>query len=452
VPLADFAFSPAQYVDGLLTQVKTTLGSMLTGDFVLPDAVAAALRNRAYESANREESRAIDSAYDEFGARGFEEPPGLLTLRLRELADRAQLARMGINRDVYVQDQQVALENLRFAVSTGVQLEGQLIQLFVTTTQLQFEAARYTFESAIQIFQARIQQYNAQMQAFGIEASVYRDQIYGALAQAQAYAAAMEGLRVRGELNLQQVQVYSAQLQGVGEMVAIYNAQVQAADVTSRVNLNKVQAFGAEVEAFKAQIQAQMAEWDGYKTQIDAQVSAAQFYQTSVNAFGAQVSAWGTGEQVKQRAIGLQLQQGAMTLDVWKTKLALFEEQLKAELARVATVKDAFEAEVDVFKGQAEVASAQGEYDNRRFQLNLTQEQAIVETSMKRAEANFEQMKYITSVMVEIKKTLATVEAQLAASAMNAVNVGAHIQSSDGQNIGWDTSVSFSGSVDDPSY
>lgn len=449
VPTENFSFQPGQYVDSLLDQTKGTLSQMMNGDFVLPAAVANALRNRAYESANLEAARAEDDTFGEFAARGFEEPSGLLYARLAAVREKAQMARMGINRDVYAQDQQVALENLRAAVSGGIQLEGELIQLFTTTTQLQFDAAKFSLDVALQIFQARIAQYNAQVQAFGVQAEAYRDQIQGALAQAQIYSAEIEGLRVQGELNMQKVQLYNAQLEGIKTMVATYQAQVGAAEAVSRVNVSMVEAYSAQVGAFRTEVEAQTAQWQGYKAQVDAQLGNVQFYNTAVNAYGQRVQAWATGERASQEVVQLRIEQNKAHLASWQATAQLFEEQMKAELTRITTVKDTFEAQVESFKGQAEVATAAGEYDNRRFQLNLAQEQAIVDTSLKRSEAGFEQMRYITSSLLEVKKTIATIQSQLAASAMNTVHLGGQVSTYTGTNLGWSTNVSFSGSTED---
>lgn len=449
IPNADFSFTPDTYVDSLLTDVKSTLTDMLAGDFVLPAPAATALRNRAYDSANREEARGIDQIYVEFAARGFEEPPGLLQQRTAFVREQAQLARMGTNRDVYVQDQQIALENLRVAVTGGIQLEGQLISLYTAQTQFKLQAAQFALNVALQIFQARVTQYNTQAYAFGVRAQVYRDQISAALAQAQIYATEVESARVQGELNMQKVQLYVAQFNAVRSMVDIYTAQVNAAEAVSRTNVATVEAFSAKVGAMKAQVDAQVAQWQGYRAQVDAQLGAAQFYSTSVNAYGQRVQAWATSERSNQSVVELRNAQAQMQLTAWESKLHLFDEQVKAELARVEAVQASFNAQVTLYKSQGEIAAVAGEYDNRRFQLNLAQEQAIVDTSLKRADANFEQMKFITTIMVEIKRAIATVEAQLAASAMNAVNIGGHVQSNTGVNVGWDTNVSFSGSVND---
>lgn len=449
LPNADFSFVPAPFDDALMQPLKNTISKMLQGDFILPDAAVNAIRARAQHAANMEESRGVDTAYAELASRGFAEPSGQLNTRVQQLRDSARFARSDANRDIYIQDQTAALENLRAGVSGGIQLEGSLAQLSVQENELQLNAAKYALDVTMQVFQGRISLYNAELQGFAIAAQVYRDKLQGVLAQVQIYQTQMEGAKIRGELNAQQVELYNAKLRGVQTAVEIYTSQVQAAEVKARANLAVIQGFSAKVQAFTAQVGAQTAQWEGYKAQVQAQLGTVQYYQTAVQAYGERVRAAATGEQVKQASAELQLKSSGMQLDAWKATLQLFQARTEAELDRVRAVAGAFGAETDVYKANAQIAEAAASFDERRFQLNLAQEQAMVETSLKRSEASFEQMKFFTTMLVEMKKTLATVQAQLAASAMTAVNIGAHVSSSGSQSIGWSTSVGISESGSD---
>ncbi|MGC1549370.1 MAG: hypothetical protein WA777_12645 [Rhodanobacter sp.] len=276
---------PAQYVSSLLDTMQSAIATLLGGN-ALPPSVAQALRDRAQSDAYAEELRATGQAYDEFAARGFFEPPGQLTRRVTEARADARNKRQQASRDVYIQEQQVAIENLRFAVTSGIQLEGITI--------------------------------------------------------------------------------------------------------------------------------------DVYKAQAQLEISTAQ----------------------------LEVDQNRLVLDGWRAQVELYDTQLKGELARLDAALKEFQATVQVYEADAQVATAAGEFDNRAFQLNLAQEQAIVDTEMKRQDQQFEQMKYITSVMLEIKKTLAQVGSQLASAAMSAVNIGASASSSTAEAIDYRLSVDYSGQMD----
>lgn len=278
--------APIEYVSDLLDTLKTTIGTLLGGN-CLPPAVASAIRNRAYSEVFAEEQRAVDNAFNEFAARGFEEPNGSLNRRVTEARAAALAKRSAINRDVFIQEQTVAIENLRFAVTAGVQLEGMKVTVFRAQADVQLETVRIAAE-------------------------------------------------------------------------------------TNR-----------------------------------------------------------------------------LAIEAWQSKVQMYDVQLRGEMARLDATLKAFEASVEVYRADAQIATAAGEYDNRRFQLNLAQERAIVDTEMKRADQDFEQLKYMLSITLEIKKTLAAVSTQLAAAAMSAVNIGASVSSSTSESVGYHLGVSYSGSMDD---
>jgi hypothetical protein len=56
-------------------------------------------------------------------------------------------------------------------------------------------------------------------------------------------------------------------------------------------------------------------------------------------------------------------------------------------------------------------------------------------------------MRFITSVMLEIKKTLAAVSSQLASAALSAVNIGASLSSGTSESVGYSLGISYSGQM-----
>jgi hypothetical protein len=277
---------PPQYLSNLLTTLQGLLQQFMTGN-PLPAGLARQLRDRAYTETFAEENRAVAGAYDEFAARGFFEPGGVLNNRVSAARVDARMKRQQASRDIFIQEQMTAVENLRLAFTNGIQLEGMNVQVFKAE-----------------------------------------------------------------------------------------------ADVL--------------VETERAAIEAEN-----------------------------------------------------LSLSAWRARVELFNTQLQAATTQVDVELREFQAQVQLFQAQAQMASAAGEYDNRRFQLNLAQEQAIVDTEMKRADQQFAQLQFVTNIMLEIKKTLATVAAQLASAAMSAVNIGASARSDTNESIGYDLHVNYSGSMAD---
>jgi hypothetical protein len=184
-------------------------------------------------------------------------------------------------------------------------------------------------------------------------------------------------------------------------------------------------------------IQDQLTALENVKFAI---TSGTQLEQVSLEEYKAQLELIIAQEN-------LQIENAKLVILQWQAQIQLFDAQLREEIAQVDTNYKIFMAQVEVFQASVQAATAAGAYDERRFQLNLAQEQAIVDTEMKRQDQQFEQMRYLTSVVLEIKKTLAQVQAQLAAAAMSAVNIGASLSSSTSEAVDYSLGISYSGQM-----
>lgn len=448
IPDGNFSFTPTEYQSDFLDELKFKLAGMVNDPTGLPVAVAQALRDRAMNEADVQERRAVQAAYDEFASRGFSEPNGMLTRRVVEARQSGMDARSTINRDIFIQEQTVLIDNLKFAISNGIALESKLLDAHVSYMQMSLEAAKYALDASISIFNARVSAFNAQIIAYQADASVFRDLIQAELAKVQVYTAQLDGQRLIVELNGQQVQIYEAQLRAVSTMVDIYNAQIRAVATEIDANKAQIEAFEATVRAYAAQYQAQTAQVDVYRARVDAERTKVSLYETSTNAFGNRVRAWSEKENLTIQSKRLTLDYSKAHLDQWQAQVSEFETALKAELARVSTAVQLYQADADLYKSKASVLSSAAEANNRAFQLNLAQEQAIVDTELKRADFDLEQLKYISSTDLDRLKSIAQISSQLTSAAMSAVNFHAGVSSSLGQSYGCNTSISYSGSLD----
>lgn len=451
IPDENFTFTPTEYVDALLDKVKAQVSTMLDGGTGLPAAVAKALRDRATNAQDEDTTRQIEESFEEFSARGFEEPNGPLANRLARVRKDAASLRAGVNRDIYVQDQQVAIENLRFAVQQGVALEGTLIQAHNDFMRISLEAARYAVDVAISILNARISVFNAEVQAYQVDAQVFVDLIRAAEVQLEIYRSELEAERLKVDINRANVDKYTAQLQAVNIMVSVYRSQLDAVTAQIQMNSQKLDQYRTRVQVLSEQVQAQTTQIQGYTAQVQAETAKAQFYDTAVRGFATRVQAWSEQQRTKIESARLGQQYDQLLQDAWKAKLALYTAQLQTQLDQLDAKVKGFSAQSDVYKATAQVASAAAEANNRAFQLNLAQQQAIVDTELKRSELDLDQLKFISQQYVEIKKGIAQVSAQLASASMSAVNFSAGTSFAGGARHDYNLSLNYSGSMDDGS-
>ncbi|MES2347022.1 MAG: hypothetical protein V4641_05560 [Pseudomonadota bacterium] len=447
IPTETFGFSPATYVSDLLSQTTANLSRMQQGGTGLPAAVAKALRDRATLAADDEVMRAEQETIEQYGARGFEEPSGILTKRLARVRADARAERAGTNRDIYIQDQQVAVENLRFSVQQGISLEGTLMQAFTSNQQMALDAAKYAVEMAISIFNARVSAFNAQVTMYQADAQVFRDLIAAESTKVELYRGLLEGEQIKAQISETQVRRYQAQLQGVQTLVDVYKSQLEAVTTEVAINAQKLDVFRTRVSVMTQQVQAQTTQIEGYTARINAEKGKAEFYSAATSAFAARVTAYRDVNTAKVDASRLLLENNKNRQEAWRDTVELYKTQIGAMQAQIDTIVKEFGMEADIYRSKATVATAASEANSRLFQLNLAEQQAVVDTSLKNAELQLKQLDTTAQIVSETKKAIAQVAGQLTAAAMSAVSFHAGTNYSGSMSLGYNLGISYSGTM-----
>lgn len=445
----NWSFTPEDYASELLDDLTAQVRRMMQGGTGLPAAIEQALFDRSRERVDEETLREAQATFDEFGTRGFTEPNGILTGRLLEVRQGAQNRKAENNRDITIRVHEVEVENVRFAVTQGIALEGVLINLHQQEQALLLQAAQFQRETAIAILNARISVFNAQLTAYQTDAQVLESRIRAELAKVEVFRAQIEGERVRGEINEQRVRLYAEQVRAVNLLADFYRTRVQAVQAQVDIEKSVVDRFRAQVDAYGERWRAFGSEADAYRATVQAEGEKANVYSTLANVFNTRVNAWNTGESLKIERERLRIQSHGQQLDAWRGQLDTLLANLQAEQARLQAVATSIGAKAQIYTAQAGVEQAASAATDRSFQLGLEKERAEVDTSLKAAEIRIQENIQLTQVMVRLKETLTQVLAQLAASSMSAVNFSASVGSSKSNSRSCSTSYSWSGEIAD---
>lgn len=441
-PANTFAFTPTEYTSALLTKTAATISTMQDGDTGLPLAVIQALRARAYAATDIAETRAIQQATEEFGQLGYSEPSGVLDQRLMIVRQENRNARNAQSRDIYIQDQQIAVENRRFAVTQGVALESALANAHVQFMQVALDAAKTAVAIRVDIFNAQVSLFNAQEQAYATDAVVFKTRLEAEIESTLGvYKTEIEAQQLIGTLNQQTVAVFTARVQSLLSITELYRSQIAGKQAQADVNRAIIEAFRAEVEAYAAEVRGYEAAWDGFKAQTEAELTKARIYETATNAYATRVGAWGKQQDVKISAANLQIAVGDLNLRGWRGQLDKFIAKLQGERDRVSANVQIFQGETDLYKADASIQETASGVRSRNLQLILAREQARVDTALKNAQLEIEQLEKLSALALEKAKTIGTVSAQLAASAMSAVSFHAGVTSSRSESQGCDTQI-----------
>lgn len=390
-----FDWREPEYRSEILDEVKTRVSAMLQGGTGLPPEIEAALFARAREREDNAALAQMQQITDQWAARGFSLPSGVLDKQLDAVREQNRLKASELNRDVLVQAATWEIENLRFAVQQGLALEQMTINLFLNTANRLFEAAKFRVESEISVFNARVALFNARISAFG------------ALAEF-----------VKAKLS-----VVSAQTDLFQARAGLYKTAVEAAHVKVQIAAQQFDAYKTEIQAYAEQIGAEKAKFQAYEAQLSGE-------ETKVKAYAALVGAVGEKADVAVKQNRLKLEAAEAKIKAYNTQLAGFKAQLDASLGQAQFETQSYAARVDAFKAENSAAVSQAEMQSRFADMNVRTNIAYAQMQTAEYEAKMRNALQKSQIALESAKALGQYTAQLAAGAMSAQHVSASMGAS----------------------
>jgi hypothetical protein len=442
-----FDFQEVAYSSTLLDQIRTRLAAMGQGGTGLPAAVEQALFDRARGREDQLVAVEVATALDEWARLGYEEPAGVLNARIERVRQGAQNKQVTLSRDVYIQAQTVEIENLRFFVTQGIALEQTLIQQHMAVQERALRFAQAVVTVAIDLFNAEIAKANLETQLYSTDAQVFRDRLQAEIARAELYKAQIEGELAKGQINEQAIRRYEAQLRTIGVLTDIYKVSVDAVKARGEINVQRLEAKRTEVQVFAEQVRGYSAAWDGFKAQVEGELGNVRMAELATNRFATLTGAWQTQNNVAVARLQSQLASENFKLQQGEADLRRYLAQIQAQTARVDSDAKALSAESQVYSAAGQIALAQSNAQDRQLQTQIATIRADAELQLKRGEMSTTVAIQRAQLILDSMKSLGTIAAQLAASAMSAVNLSASISENTANSSSCSTSYSLSGEL-----
>jgi hypothetical protein len=446
VPAQTFSFTETTYSSDLLTLVKEKITLMAGGIGLTAEQELA-----AYERArSREDSIALGALQQEdekFASRGFSIPNGILAKQRRIVQQTHQSAALEHSRKVELDNKLLMIDSLKTAIAQGIACEGMLLTAHLAAEERRFLAAKFVYESLLTIFNARITLFNARVQAYQADAQVFRDRIQAQIAQVERYRAQIQAEQVKGEMNKTLVDLYEAQVRATLVLVERYKASVEAAVAMIEGNKARVDVFRTRVQAFGEVVRAWGIEWDAYAKQVDAAKGPLEAGAIAAQMFGTRVSAWNTKRQADFERARIEQAGEQLKLQKFDGDIRKFVALLEAARSRVSSEASALQAEAQVYAAGGQIAQAASAAKDRVYQLEISRATNEAQLQLRRGEILVQQAVQASAQLLEAKRGMAQVTTQLAASAMNTINISGQIgaQASGSMNFGQSTSYNYSG-------
>jgi len=442
---AMFNYTEQAYNPLLVNEIKTTIQAMLAGTTGLPRVVEDALWQRQAEREAEQAAAATQDAFYEMSQRGFTLPNGVLNSKLMQVRQNSQNQTNSLARDVMIQVHNVLVDQLKFGVAQGIALENVWVQLYTDVQNRRLQAAQVAVNIAISVYNALVAQYQAQSEVYKTEAAVYASLIQAELAKLQAYSEEIRAQQLIGELNQQQVAIYTARLQAIETNIRAYLADIQAYGEKAQVERVKLDAFRTTIEVEQTKLNATQQAVNVWTGKLQGQSLIQQAAQTRTQTYLGMV-------QARRSQYEMSIEQQRAEVEREQANTARFVAQVQgfsakanalAQVGQIIVSSNA--AKVQKYAADSQWTSAYNTALAEKIRMINAANAQNTDLALKNGEINVQNALSVSQLREHALAQGGQVLAQMTSSL--ASNVNMHLSASDSSQFGascnWNTSQSF---------
>lgn len=440
--LAGVGFTEQAYTPTLLAPMTTAIRTALSTGQLLDAPVEQALFQRARERLGRVSRQARQAVDEAFSSRGFKQPPGSWAAAHQELIQKQQDDSNDTSRELFVTKYQEAVKNVQFAIVQGIALEQVLIGQHNAIMDRSLQGARLLLDVHLGLFNAQVAGYNAAIERFKADAMVYRERLQAEVAKVEAFKAQVDGQRAVAEINKALADTYDSQVRALVQVIEVYKAQIAGVQAQAELERTKIESYRAEVGAYGERVKAHQVAWDGFTAAVNAQQAGFKNYEIGVQAYGARVNAYGIAEQAKSNRYDTQMKGAQLGLEAYKSRIQGVLAQLQREEGRVRALIAQSESQTRLYQTDGQIEQFRADANTRAMQVQLSHNETRANIQLREAEVKIQDAQRLLTAQVEAIRGAANAMAQLAASAMSAVNFSAGVSGSGSESTGYSYSLS----------
>jgi hypothetical protein len=433
----NFSYNEAVYSSDIWADLLSkVLNDIRNGGTGLGALIEEELYDRALRRQETENERLYQEVENYFEARGFSLPPGAMAGRLAEAAREISRNNTTVNADIAVNQAELAQKNTQFMVEKGVELEGMLREFFNQQAVRSFEAAKAIAQIGIEILNAHINRFNAKVQAYQVEGAVFESRVKAALTQAEIYKTQIDACEVMSNVQKNLTMIYSEKVKAIDTIIKLYATEMEAARIKAEVEKIKVDVFMAQTQVYTAKIEADKLKFEAYSVELDGEKTKAMIYAEQVRAYLGQVDAVKSESDVRLQALDLILKSNQDKTNQYKAQLAGYETEVNATSSSNTAIVDGFKTEVMAYSAEAEAEGIHLAAKIKEMDLSISAARFRLDKAVAEVQAAITGFKAVKDLQVQGVSGIMDVGAQLAASAMNAINANASLGLNQSQSEG----------------
>jgi hypothetical protein len=440
LPVFDAVLSPLetistptnfQYYEGAYnSDIRVALFTKILADIEnggtgLSVEIEADIYTRGTERQRVENERLYREVENQFSATGMHLPSGAFAAMLLEVSNEISRKNDQLNREIIINQAELAQKNTQFTVDQARQIESSLMDFFQRQQDRLFEAAKSVALQAIEVFNALVAKEKLKLEQYQTEASVFETKIRSELAVVEIYKAQIEGVRVSADVQQTLVNIYATEVKALDTLISLYATEMESTKVKVEIQQLKIDLFKAQTEVYVARLEAEKIKADIYGTQVESERHRAEAYGERVRAYQTKVEAKKAEIEIQKSIAANVLQTNQQKIDEYLAKIDGYKAELLTETQTSDIQIRAFESEATAYT--AEIRAQEMHYSTQIAEVNATIEKARLDVSKGVAIIEAVKTGYVALKELQVKGTegIMNAHAQLAASAMNAVNASA---------------------------
>lgn len=440
----DFTFAPAEYQAQILDETKAKILEIFAGGTGLPPAVENALFERAREREVELGDREVEQARDDWGARGWKYPPGMLNAATQRARKQASDKISQLNREQFIESWRLQLDMLKTALASAMALEEVSVRVFTSAEELRLQAAKMKVDIALQVFNAFVSRFQAEAQLYAIDAQVFNQKFQAAMAKLQLYSEQLRAASLIGELNKQDVEIFAQRLGALQVNADIYRAKVEGFKALYDAINAKVAIFRAQLDSNNTLVSGYEADVRAFVGQVEAASQRDQRFKIRADIHATNTDAWRTMFDKLVAEQNTAFKAAELRRDTFAANTDRVRAFVEGEQGRINAIRDKYAALASEIGAKSDVEKARYTLMLSLAQAKIARYESAAQILLKNGEINIQSGLTAESLSLRAHETATNTAAQLAAGYTSAANVSAHISDSSASGI----SYNFSGELD----
>ncbi|RLC97720.1 MAG: hypothetical protein DRI46_12495, partial [Chloroflexi bacterium] len=412
----DYSYTPSEYEEVLLSDLTDEIHRMLGGELVLPEAAWRQIYTRTIENSDNASAVMLDEAANEYAARGWSTPGGVLNKRIREAQQKAQDAKASTNREIFIKRADMEVDTVKFAVAQGIAVEQLYLSVWTTIEGNKIRAVELAVQTAISFLNVQVAVLNAQVAAYQADASVYKTLIEAEVAKLEQYRIEIQLEQLELEADKIRIEAYNSDLKRVATLIEHHNSQVNTVRVRIETEKLAFDAYAIKMQGYLGRVQAYSAEWDGYAAGMRGEVAKTENYKARVQAYGAEVDAYRALIQGEGVRIDAEAKIAQMDIERMNGDIKRYLGQSEAEINRIEAQVNLYDTEIKGYGADVDYFDAQVNQYSADIQGSIANAKASQDTALANAQLYAGQMESIARLNLSASETVAKIEAQITAS------------------------------------